>query len=228
MRTSKADEKLSRIRSTSTPYTVCYSGVTVSVFKNVYPTSELSELIVEGLDDRQFGIKENNFVLDYGTGTGFLAIQAALRGANVVATDINPNAIECALSNAARFQLNTPIDIRKGDCLNTIQDHEKFDIIMAGLPFDDAEANDYLELSMYDPEYHMRQTLFNRAIQLLNPGGRIFMSYSESIQKRVALEKTDSRYTYQVFKNRIIKGEMHFMFMIRPNCMDPSQGMAKG
>ncbi|NPA76937.1 MAG: methyltransferase [Candidatus Diapherotrites archaeon] len=39
-------------------------------------------------------------VLDMGTGTGILAVNAALRGAHVTAVDINPLALDCTRRNA--------------------------------------------------------------------------------------------------------------------------------
>lgn len=45
-------------------------------------------------------VKENDMVLDFGTGTGIQAIHAASVGKQVYALDINPQAIKCAKINA--------------------------------------------------------------------------------------------------------------------------------
>lgn len=98
MRSTKAEEILSRVRAAKTPYDIEISGIKIQVNKDVYPTSELSDLVVECLKKPEIGLRSGECVLDYGTGTGFLAIAAARLGAGkVVALDINESAVGSAL-----------------------------------------------------------------------------------------------------------------------------------
>lgn len=71
-------------------------------------------------------------VLDFGSGSGILAIVAAGLGAEVVAVDLNPSAVALTAANA---KLNgVQIDAREGDCFSPIGDSEKFDLILANTP----------------------------------------------------------------------------------------------
>jgi len=78
MRNKKVDRKLDSIRQAVASSDVTVSGIAISVLPNVYPTSELAGLVVECMDDPNHGIRNGDHVLDCGTGTGFLAVQAAL------------------------------------------------------------------------------------------------------------------------------------------------------
>jgi len=65
-------------------------------------------------------------ILDAGCGTGALAVQAAMRGASVVAVDVSPNLIEIARSRAPE---GLDIDWQVGDMLGTV--HGNFDHVVA-------------------------------------------------------------------------------------------------
>lgn len=216
MRTERADKHLAKIRARETPYTVIFAGIEITIFENVYPTTELSELVVECLDHPTIGVTASTRVLDYGTGTGFLAVHAALRGAKVVALDINPDAIACAKFNAERHRVAERIDFRLSDSLQAIGHDEQFDVILAGIPFDDAETYDILERSMYDPDFTMRRALLERSHTMLTPEGYILRTYSEQAQQRHPIEAYDNAYAYSIASQRLIKDEPHFVYLIQP------------
>ena len=68
-------------------------------------------------------------VLDIGTGTGILSAFAALSGAEVMAVDISPAAMEFARKN---FETNdVEVDLRLNDLTQDI--NERFDVIVANL-----------------------------------------------------------------------------------------------
>lgn len=221
MRNPRVDSKLERIRQATEPFELSLGGITLTIFPNVYPTSEVSEVIVELYSDIIMGIKKGDRVLDYGTGTGFLAVLAALRGAKVVATDINPMAVECARHNAKKHGVEESVEVRQGNAIEPIDPRDRFEVIVAGLPWDDAEPLDLLEMSMYDPSFCMRRALFDNAIRILSPGGRILLTYAVAVQKRYPLEATDPRYSYQVVRERVIKGEVHYAYLVRPKPTAP-------
>lgn len=71
--------------------------------------------------------------LDIGTGSGFLAILAATHADRVVATDINPRALNFAAFNA-RLNGVSGIDFRLGSRFDPVGDSH-FDLIMSNPPF---------------------------------------------------------------------------------------------
>jgi ribosomal protein L11 methyltransferase len=72
-------------------------------------------------------------LLDVGTGTGILAIAAALLapGSRVVAIDIDPQAIDVARENMGINGVSGSIDLREGHLANL--DPQEFDVIVANL-----------------------------------------------------------------------------------------------
>jgi HemK-related putative methylase len=69
-------------------------------------------------------------VIDIGTGSGVLAIYAALKGAKVCATDIEEEAVELAIKNCILNQVHA--DIRQGSLFGDFSG--TFDVIAANLP----------------------------------------------------------------------------------------------
>lgn len=216
MRSKKAEARLQKIRALTTPYDVTYGGITLTVDQHVYPTSELSELVVECLDDPVYGITPGDTVLDYGTGTGFLAIQAARRKARVVAVDINPDAIDCAKKNAARHRVSDRISFRVSHNLKALKQHETFNIITAGMPWDDAQPADMLEYSVYDPQFQMKRALFQQGSDLLKPKGKIILTYGEAIQARHPMEEFSQLYQFFKRHHRTINNQRHFVCVAMP------------
>ena len=109
------------------------NGLDLVVLPDVFNPAvfRTSPLLVEAIADRiNGGIR----VLDVGTGTGVAAIQAAVRGAQVTATDINPEAIRCARINALLNQVADRIELRSGDLFAPVHG-ETFDLVVCNPPF---------------------------------------------------------------------------------------------
>ncbi len=79
--------------------------------------------------------------LDLGTGAGWNAFRMAARGAEVVATDINPRAIGIARLNARLG--GATVDFREGDLFEPVRG-ETFDVIASNPPFVITPDNTYL------------------------------------------------------------------------------------
>lgn len=66
-------------------------------------------------------IRGGETVLDIGTGSGILAIAAALLGAgSVLAVDIDPDAVRVAKENVERNGVSAVVDVRQGDLLANV------------------------------------------------------------------------------------------------------------
>ncbi|KAA0008598.1 MAG: methyltransferase [Thermoplasmata archaeon] len=72
-------------------------GTRYILSKNVFHPKYFytSEFMAENME-----IKEGSIVLDMGTGSGIIAIEASRKASIVVAVDVNPEAIEIARKNA--------------------------------------------------------------------------------------------------------------------------------
>jgi ribosomal protein L11 methyltransferase len=73
---------------------------------------------------------EGTYCLDLGTGSGILAIAAALLGASrVLALDLDPMAVDAALGNVARNNVADRVTVAKG----TLPVPEAFDVVAANI-----------------------------------------------------------------------------------------------
>lgn len=100
----------------------------------IIPRSYLAEL----LQDEIFGLKDPpTRILDLCTGSGCLAVQAALRwpGSRVVASDLSADALALAAENCRDYDLGEQIELRKANLFDGFPDSERFDLILCNPPY---------------------------------------------------------------------------------------------
>ncbi len=135
----------------------------------VYPPREDSLLLLESVE-----IKPGEMVLDIGTGTGIIAIAAALSGADVYATDISERALECADKNAKKNGVE--IEFIRADMTGGIRG--KFDVITFNPPYLPASDVEYGDISTAlesgeGGSSHIKR-LISRYPELLKNGGKAY------------------------------------------------------
>ncbi|MCW4034532.1 MAG: class I SAM-dependent methyltransferase [Candidatus Bathyarchaeota archaeon] len=106
------------------------------VDEHVYEPAEDTYLVADRLD-----VAEKDVVLEVGTGCGILAIIAAKKAGKVVAVDINPYAIDCAIKNAENNNVDN-IDFRRDDLFSTVKPDEKFSLIIFNSPYLPSEPDE--------------------------------------------------------------------------------------
>jgi len=109
---------------------VLFNDCTFYVSQKVYEPAEDTFLLADNL-----AMNKNDVVLDVGTGCGILGILATKMAKRVVATDINPYAVNCAQINAKQNGVLSKIDIRQGNLFEPIKRNEKFDVIIFNAPY---------------------------------------------------------------------------------------------
>ena len=112
--------------------TIFYADLSFEVSEEVYKPAEDTFLIADKLDQV---IDAGDTVLDIGTGCGILAVIAAKKASKVVATDINPHAVECAKRNANTNRTGNKVEVRLGDLFEPVSRTEKFDVIVFNAPY---------------------------------------------------------------------------------------------
>jgi release factor glutamine methyltransferase len=119
-------------------------------------------------------------VADVGTGTGILALAAARAGAaNVVAIDINPNAVEAAAENARANGLHDRVTALRSDLLSEIEPGPRFDVILSNPPFFPDEPRDIADRAWNaGPDYRDIAAFFEQARERLTPNGSIYLLLS--------------------------------------------------
>jgi SAM-dependent methyltransferase len=119
-------------------------------------------------------------LLEVGTGTGLIGITCALRGAQVVATDVNPDAVRNATLNAARN--GALVSIRLGDVYQPIAAGERFDFIFWAHPFNNSNepGSDMLFRSGFDYQYRALRKYIAFARRHLSSSGRLLLGTGDS------------------------------------------------
>jgi release factor glutamine methyltransferase len=100
--------------------------IKIDTHPKVYEPSEDSYLMLDSVE-----IKKGETVLDIGTGTGILAIYAALCGGDVSAIDINPFALELAEKNAEKNKI--AIKIIQSDLFENVRG--RYGVIIFNPPY---------------------------------------------------------------------------------------------
>ena len=159
------------------------------VSNDVYEPAEDTLLLAENLS-----VDENDVVLDMGTGCGILGILAAKKAEKVVATDLNPHAIDCAKMNAKLNKVADKMDIRLGDLFQPVKQDERFSLILFNAPY--LPSNPDEEKTWIGRAWAggpMGRQLIDRFIseapQYLNKNGRILLVQSSLSNVNETLQK---------------------------------------
>ncbi|QUQ65275.1 methyltransferase [Kutzneria sp. CA-103260] len=129
---------------------------------------------------------EMSSFLEMGCGVGIMSVLAALAGCRtVVGLDINPAAVRNTEMNAERHSVADRVTARESDLYSAIRPGERFDGIYWNPPFLDA-PEDVVDSSiwhetMFDPAYSKLRRFLRGALDLLNPGGRVYLWFGEAL-----------------------------------------------
>lgn len=118
--------------------------------------------------------------IDVGTGSGVLALQMAKAGfQQVIATDINPNAIESVARQMRRLPVAPPIELEHADQFGA--DRGPIDLIVSNPPWMKGDVGRTLDLAMYFQDGFFER-FYEKALQRLAPGGRLVFVFSNIIE----------------------------------------------
>jgi release factor glutamine methyltransferase len=136
-----------------------------------------SEFFASYIDRLDFSGKR---VVDVGTGSGILALAAARAGAaNVMAVDINPNAVLTAAENAHANDFGDRVTAVCSNLLSALTPCVPFDVIISSPPSFPGEPRDFADRAWHaGPNYRDIASLFDQARERLAPGGRLYILVS--------------------------------------------------
>ncbi|AEG19299.1 HemK2/MTQ2 family protein methyltransferase [Methanobacterium paludis] len=182
-----------------------YNEMEFQTHLEVYEPAEDTFLFLDNLN-----IKENDYVLEIGPGTGIISIIASKTAENVVAVDINPHAVECTRKNAEHNKAFN-IGVREGDLFDPVKG-EKFDLILFNTPYlptgEDEKVDDQLEAA-WDGGEEGRETIDRFLDELydhLKPHGRVQMVQSSLSD----IPKTLKRLEEMGFEAAVTASEHYF------------------
>ena len=94
-------------------------------------------------------------VLDLGTGSGVAGLAVARWAREVVAIDVNPDAVRAARANAALNGLECRFEAREGDLFGPVEG-ERFDVVLFNPPYFRGEPRDRRDLAWRSPDIDRR------------------------------------------------------------------------
>ena len=167
--------------------TVSFCGLEIHVNRHVLiprpETEQLAEVAVRVL----VGVKRPR-VLDFGTGSGCLAIAIAVgnKEARIDALDVSVKALEVAEANARRHRVASRISFLLGDGKKALPGHVRYQIIVANPPYIPTAEIDHLqpEVCDHDPRLALDggsdglefyRILADRSRCRLKPSGQLLM-----------------------------------------------------
>lgn len=125
-------------------------------------------------------------VLDLGCGSGVGAVFAARYGAQVIAVDLNSEAVRCAQINALLNNFEDKIEVRFGDLFEPIK-NQRFDLILFNPPFYFGQPKDNLDMAWRGEGIFER---FANGLQShLTPSGCALVVLSTDGESRIALDE---------------------------------------
>lgn len=147
-------------------------GLRLHVPATVFPPAPMSELLGRAvIDDTGAGDR----VLDMGTGCGVNAILAARVARDVVAVDVNPDAVAAARLNCGRHGVGERVDCRVGDLFEPVDG--TFDLVVFDPPFRWFAPRDQLEVAFADEDYRTLTSFFEQVGDRLRPHGRVLVFF---------------------------------------------------
>jgi SAM-dependent methyltransferase len=118
----------------------------------------------------------SSVAFDIGTGSGVLAAVLARRGIErVVATDLDPRALECARENVRRLGLDARIDVLQADLFP----EGRAALVVCNPPWIPARPSSPMENGIYDPDSRMLRGFLRALPEHLQPGGEGWLILSD-------------------------------------------------
>ena len=167
---------------------VSYLGRQFEVPEDVFAPTPMSDILGTAVLDE---VREDDRVLDMGTGCGANAILAASKSSDVVGVDINPHAVASARANAARNGVDDRATFFVSDVFDAVTG--TFDLIVFDPPFRWFRPRDLLEVSIADENYQALTRFVKQASGHLKPAGRVLLCFGTTgdvkyLSQLIALE----------------------------------------
>ncbi len=174
-----------------------------TVFWEPLDTTSLRKLI------RETPLVREKKILEIGTGSGLVSLCCVQAGAaEVIATDVNQNAVECARLNAERMGFDSKLDVRLVDTKNAkafavIRADERFDLIISNPPWEEGKPTSIDQYALYDPNFELLKSLLTEARSYLTPNGELYLAYGCKTAIRLLEKLSDELgYRFEVLDDR--------------------------
>lgn len=162
-----------------------YQSLTIHLHPEVYEPAEDTFLLLEEID-----VCSKDTVFEMGTGTGIIALFCAVKGAQVVCSDINPYAVELVKRNTSKnkSRLTGSIKICSGDLFEALHQKKSFDLIIFNPPYLPTSTDEYVGGSGWFDKavsggpsgLNITKRFLNKLSFYMKDDGRAFCIYSSN------------------------------------------------
>jgi len=178
-----------------------YSNFSLVANPGVFPFERSSRVLADYLP-----VEKSESTLDMGTGSGIQAIVAYNKGAmSVLGVDIDKKAVNNAVENVRRCGLEKRIKIIQSNLFDNVP-RQKFDRILANLPFTNCKYSKKNAHLLFDPEYKIHDKFLRQAKDYLSKNGKIIIVGGE-LADETSLYTLARKYEYYVQKQTTIRLE---------------------
>ena len=182
-------------------------SVDIDLLPDVYNPSDDSYLILETIE-----VNSGERFLDMGCGSGLIAVHAAKAGADVVAADINPHAVDCTRRNAHKNGVR--LEVVQSNLFEQL--HGSFDVIAFNPPYLALEekSTSWIEKSWSGGEdgADVAGPFLEQAHRYLAPNGRIYMILSSLGGLRTLLRTAKKHYRSELIEEKHMFFESIFAY----------------
>ncbi|MDH3364660.1 MAG: class I SAM-dependent methyltransferase [Thermoplasmata archaeon] len=187
-------------------------SVDIDLLPEVYNPSDDSYLLLQAIE-----VGEGERFLEMGSGSGLIAIHAAKAGADVVAADISPHAVECTRRNALRN--GAQIEVVQSDLFENVRGN--FDVIAFNPPYLAVEetSSSWIEKSWSGGEdgADVAGPFLEQASKHLTPNGRIYIILSSLGGLRTLLRAAKKQYQSALIEEKHMFFESIFAYRLEPD-----------
>jgi methylase of polypeptide subunit release factors len=121
-------------------------------------------------------LPDDSLAFDIGTGTGVLSVLLARRGVQrIIATDLDPRALDCARANIERLGLGAQVAVVQQDLFPP----GRAPLVICNPPWIPARPSSPLEHAIFDPDSRMLRGFLSGLADHLEPGGEGWLILSD-------------------------------------------------
>ena len=158
---------------------------------------------------------KNKSLVEIGCGSGLLSLTAAKHGAHVVASDIDPAAVNCTSENAKLN--NVVVTAIQSDLFDNIP-KLRFDYIIISPPYFRGKARNEIQRGWYYGEtFDFFAKLFKQVRPFITEGSRVFMTLSEACEVKEIRELAQGEHLELRIRKakRFWPGENYYCFELK-------------
>jgi len=196
----------------SKPRPFSYKGLKGIILPGVfYPIFTIStKLLMDFIEDLEL---ERKSFLELGCGTGMISTLAAQRGAQVLASDINPIAIENVRLNATKNKVK--LNVILSDLFEGIP-NQVFDYIIINPPYYPKNPESKAEEAWFcGANFEYFEKLFTQLGDYFDSTSQVYMILSEDCElDHIANMANEKQLTFEQVFQTIKQGEENYIFRI--------------